>query len=69
MSEWPDEVSIDVTVIAQTDKALRVRLEEDDRELWVPQSQISDNSEVWKNGDFGELVISRWFAEKEGLCW
>ena len=66
MSEWRDEVSLDVEeVIAETDKAILVRF--DDRELWVPKSQVSDNSDVYEKGDSGNLIISPWFAEKEGL--
>lgn len=36
-------------------------------ETWVPQSVISEDSEVWKEGDTGRLVVRRWWAEQEGL--
>ena len=36
------------------------------REFWVPQSVVSDDSEVYKEGDEGKLVAQLWFAEKEG---
>lgn len=55
----------DVVAIGQTDKALLVKIEGD--EVWIPQSVIHDDSEVYKQGDEGDLVIYRWFAEKEGL--
>lgn len=42
-------------------------VEIDGEEIWIPQSIIDDKSEVWIEGDIGELVISLWFAEKEGL--
>jgi hypothetical protein len=55
--------------IAGTEKALRVQLESEDEPRWIPRSQIHDDSEVYddKNNATGDLVIKRWFAEKEGL--
>lgn len=35
--------------------------------LWVPQSQVHADSEVWQQGDEGALVITRWLAEQKGL--
>lgn len=40
---------------------------DDGREIWIPQSQVDADSEVFAEGDEGKLVISDWFAEKEGL--
>jgi hypothetical protein len=34
---------------------------------WIPQSQIHDDSEIWKLGDKGKLVITRWMAELKEL--
>lgn len=55
--------------IAGTEKALRVQLESEDTPRWVPKSQIHDDSEIYDDKDnaTGDLVVSRWFAEKEGL--
>ena len=50
--------------IRETDKALLVNSEYG--ELWIPKSQIHDDSEVYEDGDDGELVVNLWFAEKEG---
>jgi len=52
-----------------TDKAmLVVLLDKDDEEVWVPRSQIHDDSEVYDaDNREGRLVVSKWFAEKEGL--
>lgn len=50
--------------IAETEKALLVEI--DDEEYWIPQSVIDDDSEVWKKGDAGSLVIAEWFARKAG---
>jgi hypothetical protein len=38
-----------------------------EKEIWIPKSQIADESEVYKLDTDGELVITEWFAEKEGL--
>lgn len=54
-------------VVAETDLAICVELEGHDDEVWIPKSQISDDSEIWQKGDEGELVVNKWFAEKEGL--
>jgi len=36
------------------------------KEVWVPQSQVHEDSEVYEEGGEGTLVVSNWFAEKEG---
>lgn len=36
-------------------------------EVWIPSKLIDDKSEVWRKGDEGDLVISRWFAEIKEL--
>jgi len=48
-----------------TDKALLCLI--DGEEVWVPQSQIDDDSEVWRAGDEGHLVVSSWWAQERGL--
>jgi hypothetical protein len=35
---------------------------------WIPQSQVHDDSEVWREGDTGEIVLTRWIAERKGLA-
>lgn len=57
-------------VITATEKAVKVQLESEDDTRWVPRSQIHDDSEAFdadKNAT-GDLVVKRWFAEKEGLA-
>jgi hypothetical protein len=49
-----------------TAQALLVSVDGED--YWLPQSAIHEDSEVWKAGDEGELVISQWWAEKKGMC-
>lgn len=55
----------DAQCIRQTERAICVRIGK--RELWVPQSVVDDDSEVYARGDHGKLVVAAWFAEKEGL--
>ena len=55
----------DVTALRESDLAICVRI--DGEQHWIPQSQIHDDSEVWKSGQTGTLVITRWLAEQKGL--
>ena len=57
----------DVLCIAETPKAILCRFV-DDREHWIPLSQVSVKSEVQEMGDEGTLIISEWLAEKKGLA-
>ncbi len=54
-----------VTAIRETEKALLCEIGGD--EMWIPQSVIDDDSECYKEGDEGDLVVARWWAEKNGL--
>lgn len=66
MPEFHDKVRIpEVTALRQTENALLVRV--DGEEVWIPQSQIDDDSEVYKAGHAGVLVVSAWIAEKKGI--
>lgn len=67
MAEEEFEIE-DTEVIYDSGKALKVEAPIFDEEfVWVPKSVITDNSEVWKEGqEPGSLVVKRWFAEKEG---
>lgn len=56
----------DVYAIRETEKALSVYFG-DGVWKWVPKSQIDDDSEVYIQGQEGTIVISDWWAEKEGL--
>jgi hypothetical protein len=58
--------SENVTVKLETDKAI-LAIFEDETEAWIPKSMIDDDSEVYKMGTSGTLIVKRWFAEKEGL--
>lgn len=55
----------DVRCTRETDKACLCII--DGVSTWIPKSQITDNSEVWKKDDKGLLVITEWIAIKKGL--
>lgn len=33
-------------------------------EVWIPQSCVTDDSEVYGEGHVGTVVVKRWFADK-----
>lgn len=35
-------------------------------EVWIPKSQIHDNSECYDAETDGSLVVTEWFAEQKG---
>ena len=55
----------DVEVVSETPLALRCRI--GGREYWIPKSQVSDDSEVYKVGDSGTMIMSEWIATDRGL--
>ncbi len=54
-----------VTVKHATEKAILVVFPRD-REVWIPQKGVHDDSEVWRKGDRGQLVVCAWFARARG---
>lgn len=52
-------------IIKRTLKAALIDSEETG-EKWIPFSVIHVDSEVFKEGDSGTLLIQEWFAKKEG---
>jgi len=69
MRDFDDrQVELHAKCIRETAKAILVDiLEEDGDEKWIPKSQIHDDSEVYGKGHEGRLIVSAWFADKEGL--
>lgn len=66
MPEFAEKVEIDdCTGVRATEKALLVRFADGDTH-WIPQSQIDDDSEVYRPGDEGTLIVNEWWAKKEG---
>ena len=57
----------DVVCILETKDAVLCRLEATGKEFWVPKSLISDDSEVYKLGTDGKLVIPEWLAVENEL--
>ena len=43
-----------------------VEAEDLDESTFIPHSQIDDDSEVYKRGTEGDLVISDWLARERG---
>jgi len=61
----------DCNCLGESEKACLIELGDDCRKageaVWIPKSQIHDDSEVWKKGQVGKLVITEWIAEQKGL--
>lgn len=55
-----------VVCIRETDAALLCQV--DGKEVWIPRSQVLDDSEVNEEGDEGVLVIPEWLALERGLA-
>jgi hypothetical protein len=55
------------TCIGERPKALLVDI--DGEKIWIPKSQIHDNSEVFDadEHDEGTLIITEWLAKQKGL--
>lgn len=52
-----------------TDKAIFVSFEnEDGAGMWIPQSVVHDDSEVYEVGQEGDVIVKRWWAEERGLA-
>jgi len=52
--------------VRETEKAILVEASDFDEPVWVPQSQIDEDSEVYKVGTEGDLIVLDWWAEKQG---
>jgi hypothetical protein len=60
----PTDDLVDVVCMAETDKALLVRMVESNEEHWVPKSALHSSSEVTARGEGGLLVVFKWWHEK-----
>lgn len=59
----------DVRAIAETEKAIKVigtDAEDPEKAEWIPKSQVHENSEVYADEHVGKLVVTGWFARKQG---
>jgi hypothetical protein len=52
-------------LVSGSGAAIHVRIE--GKWVWMPVSQVDDDSEVWKPGQEGQLVVSEWIAIEKGL--
>ena len=59
-------LSIKARCIRESPKALLVRIEGETEPVWLPKSQVKDESEVFAEGHDGELVLSRWICKEKG---
>lgn len=69
-SEDFDPVKIDgVKCIAVNKHGTSILCEHEDwdKPIWIAQSLIHDDSEVYKKGDEGILYVPRWLARKENM--
>lgn len=55
----------DAKTVGQSDKALKVVVA--GKSLWIPKSQIHEDSECYKPDTSGTLVIPEWLAIDKGL--
>ncbi len=55
----------DVEVLAESDKAVLCDVEGE--EVWIPKSQIHDDSEVYAADTSGRLVVTEWIARQKGI--
>jgi len=56
----------DAEAVGETPKGLWISASEFDENVFVPYSQIHDDSEVYRVGHDGALVVNEWFAEQRG---
>ena len=54
--------------LRNSDSGLALLVEVDGETHWIPQQAIHEDSEVWRPGDEGELVIPQKLAEEKGMC-
>ncbi len=62
----------DVVAVTETDRAVLCLAQEfeeatGERKMWVPKSQIDEESAVKEEGDEGHLIVNRWWAEQVHL--
>lgn len=66
----PDKVWLEfpgAVVMRETDKAIQVRIAGREGLMWLPLTQVAEDSEVRADGDSGVLKISDWIAGEKGL--
>ena len=63
---YGDQVEIEnVKVKGKTKKGIWVEMKAyEEKDVFIPYSQIGDDSVVYKVGDTGTMLVSEWLAEK-----
>lgn len=56
-----------VKVIHETEKAILVKIENVEENVWIPKTQINEYSEVFEMGTEGKLIVTEWIAKQKGL--
>lgn len=56
----------DAKCIRDSEQAILVEAPIFDEPTWIPQSQVDEDSEVYEKGTSGTLIISDWWARKQG---
>lgn len=56
----------DVECGRDSEKAIFVSVDGKDP-IWIPKSQIDDDSEVYEAGTSGKLIVTEWIAKEKGL--
>ncbi len=60
-------VELEVSVLAETAAALRIRTD-DGKEAWIPKSQIDEDSEVYSlKSSPGTMLVTEWIATQKEL--
>lgn len=59
---------IDATIVKMTKNAVLIRAPRFEVDIWIPQSVVHDDSEVFddKHAGPGKLCVKTWYAEKRG---
>ena len=59
-----------VVAVSKKNESVLVHCDEWDEDLWFPDSQIDDDSEIYSGsdrGDTGKLVVTEWIAKQKGI--
>jgi hypothetical protein len=56
-----------VKCLQATDSAIRVKFADREDPMWIPQSQVADDSEVYGKGHEGRLILTLWICQQRDL--
>lgn len=64
-------VQVSAELLRATPKAILVKLTKSEEEHWIPDTQIHDDSDLWRKADVGtvgNLVVTSWCAITKGFA-